>query len=113
MNLQKLSREQLLEILNGVPELQVQLSHLCAKIASEIQLINSGNVTELPILRGDDKLFEKLMVVVKMRNDLSLLSLLPKQEDDAPMVSGKLKIKPGDNPYEHMIKQVKNGNSKN
>ena len=81
MNIQSLSKEQLLEILNGVPELQIQLSHLCAKIAKEIEQINRGKTEDLPILRGDDKLFEKLMSIVKMRNDLTSLTLMPKSEE--------------------------------
>lgn len=113
-NLEELSKEQLIAILNGASELQIELAHLAHTIAMEIRKVNSGQTEDLTILNGDDKLFERLVALIKLKLELSSLSLLPKSEEKVEHnANGVLKLKPGDNPYEHIVKQVKkNGNTK-
>ena len=106
-DLEKLSKEQLIEILNGVNELQVQLSITCNTLAQDLRFLNEGKAELMKILNSDEKYFERFIVLVKCRSDLNSLSLLPEPQEKI----GTKKIKAGDNVFEHVIREVKrNGN---
>lgn len=94
-----LTKEQLIEILNGASNLQIQLSWMCHVLAEDIELANSGASEGFRLLSGnkDDKIFERLMTMVKMKTELGSLSLLPKPDE---------KERSSGNVFEDMSKKV-------
>lgn len=112
----KLSKElieyitKLENICYGATELQAQLSLMCHVLAEDMKLANSGATEGFKLLSGnkDDKIFERLMTMVKMKSDFALLSLLPK-EDEQPIKGTKSKLKSTENPFETVVKELKNG----
>lgn len=95
-------------ILEGPTYLQKVLAYTCQIIAEDLELALTGENEGFKFLSGnkDDKIFERFTTIVKLRGDLSLLSLLPKEE--AIVAKGvKTKLKAGDNPFEMIIGEVK------
>lgn len=68
--------------LNGANELQKELAYTCHILAEDLKLANGGKVSGFKLLSGnkDDKIFERIFIMVKNKTDLASLSLLPKSE---------------------------------
>lgn len=101
-------------ILDGPTYLQKILAYTCQIIGEDLELALTGASEGFKFLSGnkDDKIFERFTTIVKLRGDLSQLSILPKEE---PIVSksikSKLTVPAGGNVYEHALNQVKNNGS--
>ena len=103
------------KILEGAGDLQKMLAYTCSVIAEDLENVLAGNVDEMKFLSNnkDDKIFERFTVLVKLRTELSSLSLLPEEVETA--VKAKVaKLKLGDNAFEELMKQAKekNGSTK-
>lgn len=93
--------------LNGANELQKELAFTCHILAEDLKLANNGKVSGFKLLSGnkDDKIFERIFIMVKNKTDLASLSLLPKEE----------KSKSTGNTFEDVSKKVQaklNGTAK-
>jgi hypothetical protein len=102
--LQQLSKEELVAILSSADAFQVELLKLFNTLSGELEKVNAGELTELKILRSDDKLFERLVTMLKMRSDFSIALKEPEKKKAVKKV---LNLRNGDNPYEHVLKHVK------
>lgn len=71
------------KILCGASKLQIQMALLCDVLAEEIQKVNAGEVSigGLPILMGEEKLFERLLAVVKNKSEFIALALITSTEE--------------------------------
>jgi hypothetical protein len=73
-------------IVNAHPKLQREISKTLDVIADDLALLNRGEKDGFKILTGfkDDKLFDRIMVVLKMKNDLKGAAL-SQIETDTPV----------------------------
>lgn len=97
-------------VLNGPTDLQKILAYTCSIIAEDLENVLAGNA-DLKFLSNnkDDKIFERFTVLVKLRTELSSLSLLPAEVEKA--VKEKVaKLKLGDNAFEVLMTQAREKN---
>lgn len=100
-----LSKEQLewfewaSKILYSANEFQVTISETVSVINSDLKLVNEGKKVGLRILNGEEKIFDRVVVLVKLQNDMKSLSLVPVKGVD----------KASRNPMEEVSKKIKNG----
>lgn len=111
--------------LNGSSELILALNTASRVFADDLNMICTGDIVDwvangdkdmpkikLMLLSGDakDKTFERIMVLFDKFDKIKALSqhfkTAPKEG------SGKIKIKPGDNFYETVLNDVKNGRTR-
>lgn len=64
--------------LNGPSELQKELSFMCHVLAEDLRLVNSGATKGFLLLSGnkDDKIFERILTLVKNQSDFKSLTLV-------------------------------------
>ncbi len=103
------------KILDGPNDLQKMLAYTCSVMAEDLEKIIADKHEDLKILSNnkDDKIFERITVMAKLKNEFSSLSLLPTEVEEA--VKAKVaKLKLGDNAFEELMKQAKekNGSTK-
>jgi len=68
------------KILNGVSNLKKQILLLADAIAKELESINEGKDDPLKILKGDEKLFERISLLVKNKADWMSLTITEETE---------------------------------
>lgn len=86
------------KILSATNEFQQVISETVAVINEDLRLINKGTKQGLKVINGEEKVFDRVVVLIKLQNDMKSLSLLPKEADKAKR-----------NPFEEASKNVKNG----
>ncbi len=99
------------KILDGPNDLQKMLSYTCSMIAEDLEMVLAGNNADLKLLSGnkDDKIFERITVLIKLKTEFSSLSLLPEEIEKA--VKSKVsKLKLGDNAFEVLMAEARNKN---
>ncbi len=99
------------KILEGPTDLQKMLAYTCSVIAEDLENVLANKSEELKFLSNnkDDKIFERFTVLVKLRTELSSLSLLPAEEEKA--IKAKVaKLKLGDNAFEVLMTQAREKN---
>jgi hypothetical protein len=113
--------------LNGSSELILSLNTASRVFAKDLNMICEGEATEwvadedkdviksnLTLLSGDakDKTFERIMVLFDKFDKIKALSQyfkgMPIQQTEAK----RLKLPPGGNIYEHVVKELKNGRTR-
>lgn len=113
--------------LNGSSELILALNTVSRVFAVDINMLCDGDIVEwvaegdkdvpkirLTFLSGDakDKTFERLMVLFDKFDKIKALSQHFKGAEQAKVTS-KIHLKAGGNPFEHVIRDLKNnGNTK-
>ena len=112
------TREEILEwakyqdkILDGPNDLQKMLAFTCSIIAEDLENIIADKHEDLKILSNnkDDKIFERITILTKLKNEFSSLSLLPLEEEKA--IKAKVaKLKLGDNAFEVLMTQAREKN---
>lgn len=99
------------KILEGATDLQKMLAYTCSVIAEDLENALAGRADELKFLSNnkDDKIFERFTVLVKLKTELSSLSLLPAEVESA--VKAKVaKLKLGDNAFEVLMEEARKKN---
>lgn len=68
--------------LNGFPEFQQELSYTLHVLAEDLRLANTGAQTGYKLLSGnkDDKIFERIMAMIKMQGQMKNASLIETEE---------------------------------
>ena len=56
-------------ILEASGDLKTAIAGTVGAIAKELEKVNAGDMSDLPILKGDDKLFEKINLIIKSKSD--------------------------------------------
>ena len=88
--------EQAWKMLSSVNEFSTVISETVGVINEDLRKLNKGEKT-FKILSGEEKVFDRVVVLIKLQNDMKNLSLLPKEAD-----------KSSRNPFEEVSKKVKN-----
>lgn len=65
----------------GIQQLQLTLANVCNILAQEINLAVEGKNESLKILVSDDKIFEKILAIVKAKKDFDALTLITTSEE--------------------------------
>lgn len=89
--------DQAYRILSSTNEFQIVIAETVAVLNSDLRKVNTGG-KDFKILKSDDKTFDRVVVLIKLQNDMKSLSLLPKEVTSASR-----------NPFEEASKKVKNG----
>lgn len=97
------------KIINAASKLQLSLALISDTIANDVDILSAGETEGLIILSSnkDDKSFERLVQVIKLKTELFSLSLQPKEEPKAAR-TGKKTLSGVANPFEAAIKELKN-----
>ena len=68
--------------LNGYSEFQLEISHTLHVLAEDLKLANSGATSGYKLLSGnkDDKIFERIMTMIKMNAQMKNVSLVETEE---------------------------------
>lgn len=74
----------------GVSKLQLELAHVCDILADDISAVCAGG-TSFKILSNDEKVFEKVLAVVKNKKDFMDLAVTIESEEPAAAVAKKKK----------------------
>jgi hypothetical protein len=68
--------------LNGYTEFQKEMSNTMNVLADDLRLANAGATSGYKLLSGnkDDKIFERIMTMIKMQNQMKSASLVETEE---------------------------------
>ena len=101
----------------GASDLIIELNLTSKVFAQDLMLIRSGFPNESTYIGKADKSkkFEHAMILFdKIEKVKALAGYFKEVEVEQESTKNKLNLKPGDNPYEQMVKRVKkNGNPNN
>lgn len=101
--LEKLSKPELIKILSGASDLDIQLEITRGVIADDLRLINKGELDKTKILNLDDKYFKRISDMLKTKSDLfspPLLNKTGKQPSETKVTE------PDENSFEAVSKRV-------
>lgn len=101
-------------LLNGVTQLEQQISRTCSLLSSDLEKINTGNTDGLIILSLADSMLKKLMFTIKNKDFFigKSTSQVPFEEKGIDIGDMPVEEKPKEftgNPFELMSEKVKNG----
>jgi len=68
-------------ILDTAGDIKLAIVGTISAIAKELELVNIGKMEELPILKSDDKLFEKINIIIKSKSDWITSATLVETEE--------------------------------
>lgn len=98
-------------LLNGVTQLEQQISRTCSLLSSDLEKINTGNTDGLIILSLADSMLKKLMFTIKNKD--FFIGTPPEGKNTGKVVEmeviseTKEIVNPGGNPFEEVSKKIK------